>query len=297
MNIDMEPSGSFAVWVEHAISYAANPSVWLSMLWVLVKIILYYAAGRLVVRVAARAAAHIASARRSSRAAAAVRIDPRRKQTIGKLFHNIAAYTVNFIVILLILAEFGVELAPLLAGAGVLGLAVGFGAQSLVKDVITGFFIIFEDQFAVGDVIKTGAFQGTVEEIGLRTTRIRSFTGEVHILPNGSIASVTNYSVANSLGIVDVSVPYDSDIEKAAELVRQAAEKVCEEHEDAVGMPEVLGVQTIGAQGVVLRITFECRPLAQHTVGRQLIAAVKKALDEEEITAQNPRLVTFQSMM
>ena len=290
-----ESAAAIETWMDEAIRFLSNPSFWLSILWVAVKIIFYYLAGRLVVRIAERAANHLASARVSARAPAAVRIDPRRKQTIGRLIRNVANYTVNFIVILLILSEFGVELAPLLAGAGVLGLAVGFGAQSLVKDVITGFFIIFEDQFAVGDVIKTGGFQGTVEEIGLRTTRIRSFTGEVHILPNGSIANVTNYSAANSLGIVDVSVPYDADIDKAAELVKRAAEKACAEHEDAVGAPEVLGVQTVGAQGVVLRITFECKPFAQQEVARKVIAAVKKALDEEEITAQNPRLVVFQS--
>jgi len=292
-----ETVGFFAEWLNRAVGYATDPAVWLSVVWVAVKIVFYYIAGRLVVRIAGRAASHLIAARDSIRAPGAVRLDPRRKQTIAKLIRNIAAYTVNFIVLLLVLSEFGVDLAPLLAGAGVLGLAIGFGAQNLVRDVISGFFIIFEDQFAVGDVIKTGGYQGTVEEIGLRTTRIRSFTGEVHILPNGSIGNVTNYSVANSFGIVDVSVPYTADIDKAAEIVKRAAELVCAEHEDAVGAPEVLGVQTIGAQGVVLRITFECRPMTQHEVGRKLIAAVKNALDAEEITAQNPRLVTFQSAM
>ena len=107
---------------------------------------------------------------------------------------------------MLILGQVGLNLGPLLAGAGVLGLAIGFGAQSLVKDVITGFFIIFEDQFGVGDVIQIDQFKGTVEEIGIRVTRIKSWTGEVHIIPNGNIKQVTNFSTYNSIAVVDVSI-------------------------------------------------------------------------------------------
>ena len=138
-----------------------------------------------------------------------IRPSERREKTLLKLLENTLAYVVYFAAIIAVLSAVGIEITGLLAGAGVLGLAVGFGAQSLVKDVITGFFIIFEDQFSVGDYVKIGVAEGTVEEIGLRTTKIKSFTGEVYIIPNGSISQVVNYSLENSLAIVDVSVPYE----------------------------------------------------------------------------------------
>ena len=135
-----------------------------------------------------------------------LKFNPRRTTTIMRLMGNIVNYAISFIMIMMILAVFHVPFGPMLAGAGVVGLAIGFGAQSLVKDIITGFFIIFEDQFAVGDVIQTGRFKGTVEEIGLRVTRVKSWTGEIHIIPNGSILEVTNYSINNSIAVIDISV-------------------------------------------------------------------------------------------
>ncbi len=101
-----------------------------------------------------------------------------------------------------------------------LGLAIGFGAQSLVKDIITGFFIVLEDQFAVGDVIQTGQFKGTVDMIGLRTTRIQSWTGEVHIIPNGMINEVTNFSVNNSIAVVDISIAFEEEVDRALDVIR-----------------------------------------------------------------------------
>lgn len=119
----------------------------------------------------------------------------RREQTLVKLLENVVTYVVSFITFVTVLSIVGINVAPILAGAGVLGLAIGFGAQNLVKDVITGFFIIFEDQFSVGDKVKLNGFEGTVEEIGLRTTKIKGDNDERHIIPNGSIVQVTNMSV------------------------------------------------------------------------------------------------------
>jgi small-conductance mechanosensitive channel len=270
-----------------------DPLLWTGILWVALKIIFFFVVGRMLVRIASRAVTHMMIDRKKEMRGP-VRFDQRRSQTIGRLVNNVISYTVNFIVIMLILSEIGVDLAPLLAGAGVLGLAIGFGAQSLVKDVITGFFIIFEDQFAVGDVVKTGNFQGTVEEIGLRVTRIKSWTGEVHIIPNGAITEVTNFSTNNSVGVVDVSVAYESDIEKATDVIKRTVMEVFEHNENMVREPEVLGVQTLGASEVVIRVTAECKPMTHYGVGRQMNAAIKKALDMEGIEIPYPRLVTFQ---
>jgi small-conductance mechanosensitive channel len=174
-----------------------------------IKIIIIYIAARLIIRITDKMIEHMLAAKYRG----PIKFDPRRANTIGKLIHNLISYTVNFISVLLILGELGVNLGPLLAGAGVLGLAIGFGAQSLVKDVITGFFIIFEDQFGVGDVIQIDQFKGTVEEIGIRVTRVKSWTGEVHIIPNGNIKQVTNFSVYNSLAVLDISIAYEADVD------------------------------------------------------------------------------------
>lgn len=119
----------------------------------------------------------------------------RREQTLVKLLENVVTYVVGFITFVTVLSIVGIDIKPILTGAGVLGLAIGFGAQNLVKDVITGFFIIFEDQFAVGDSVKINGFEGIVEEIGLRTTKIKGENSERHIIPNGSVIQVTNMSV------------------------------------------------------------------------------------------------------
>ena len=132
-----------------------------------------------------------------------------------KLLENVTSYVIYFISAMMILEYCGIPIKGLLAGAGILGLAVGFGAQSLVKDIISGFFIIFEDQFSVGDYIKINTFEGEVLEIGLRTTKLKSKMGELHVIPNGSIIQVTNYSILNSMSVVDITVPNNDQVELA----------------------------------------------------------------------------------
>lgn len=215
----------------------------------------------------------------------------RRMTTVGKLIKNIISYAGYFIIGMLVLDEFGVQLAPLLAGAGVIGLAIGFGAQSLVKDIITGFFIIFEDQFAVGDVIQTGTFKGTVEVIGLRATRIHSWTGEVHIIPNGMINEVTNFSMHNSIAFIDVSIGYEEDAERAITIIRRELERF--EDDNLVKRPEVLGIQTMLSTEVKVRITAECLPNMNGAVARSLNAYIKKVLDDHGIDIPYPRMVTY----
>ncbi|PLT47936.1 Potassium efflux system KefA protein [Paenibacillus pasadenensis] len=192
----------------------------------------------------------------------------RRVVTMGRLLKNVTNYVVYFITGMLVLSMLSVNVAPLLAGAGVLGLAIGFGAQSLVKDVITGFFIVLEDQFAVGDVIQTGTYKGTVELIGLRTTRLKTWTGEVHIIPNGTISQVTNYSLNNSLAVVDVDVPNDVPIETAAERIRDMLEKI--DNPNLVKVPDLLGVTSMTTAEYKLRIVAECMPNTEATVSRQI---------------------------
>ena len=218
----------------------------------------------------------------------------RRQNTVLKLLENVIAYVVYFAAILAVLSAFSINVAGLIAGAGVLGLAVGFGAQNLVRDVITGFFIIFEDQFSVGDYVQIGASQGTVEEIGLRTTKLQGMNGEIHIFPNGTIVEVINYSVNNSIAIVDVSMAYEADIPKAEELIREFLVGLPEKYELLEKEPELLGVQNLAASEVVMRITAETKPMQHFAAARIIRRDLKIFMDEHGIEIPYPKMVMYQ---
>lgn len=222
-----------------------------------------------------------------------LRMSERRETTLVKLLHNVLTYAIYFIAIVMILSALTINVQAMLAGAGIVGLAVGFGAQSLVKDIITGFFIIFEDQFSVGDYVRIGAFEGTVEEIGLRTTKIKSFTGEIHILPNGSIIEVTNYSLYNSVAVIDVGIAYEGDIQYAEKVLQEYLETAPAKYGELIKTPELLGVQQFGASEVVLRIVAETLPMKHWYMGRQLRKDIKLLLDEHGIEIPFPRMVMY----
>lgn len=207
--------------------------------------------------------------------------DSRRFSTVGGLLKNVVTFICNFVMIMLVLSEFHFDLGPLLAGAGVVGLAIGFGAQSLVKDVITGFFIIFEDQFAVGDVIQTGTYKGTVEMIGLRTTRLLSSTGEVHIIPNGTIINVTNYSLANALAVVDVPVKIERGLEATLALIGEALKGIEERNSNVIAYPNILGIQSMSTSEYVIRVAANCLPNARDAAERQIQSDIKRALEKQ----------------
>jgi small-conductance mechanosensitive channel len=265
-----------------------NTDMWTAASLVAMRLLLIVVISRVGLWLLDRIIDHVTSERETNR----LKLRSRRVQTVGKLMKNTATYAVNFIVLLLILGEFHINLGPLIAGAGVIGLAVGFGAQSLVKDVITGFFIILEDQFAVGDVVQAGAFRGTVEMIGLRATRLRSWTGELHIIPNGSINEITNYSIYNALAVIDITVSYEDKLDQAMMVIRNVLTKF--EDPNLTGTPELLGIQTMGPADVTLRITAECRPNTQNAIVRRLQTEVKKTFEVEGIKSPLPRMVTVQ---
>lgn len=254
-----------------------DTQMWTSASKVIVRVILIILVSRLSLIAINRIIDHVIQEKKSKR----LKLRTRRVQTVGRLLKNAASYTLNFIAILLILGEFHIQLAPLLAGAGVLGLAIGFGAQSLVKDVITGFFIILEDQFAVGDVIQTGAFKGTVEMIGLRATRLKSGTGEIHIIPNGLINEVTNFSVNQSTAIVDITIPYEDSIEILISLIKEVLIKI--DNLNLIGAPEMLGIQALAFNQMTLRITAQCKPNTNADVIRLINTEVKRAIDNRRM--------------
>ncbi len=224
----------------------------------------------------------------------ALRQTERRETTLIKLLQNTLSYVVYFAAILAILSAFTINVAGILAGAGVLGLAVGFGAQSLVKDIISGFFIIFEDQFSVGDYVEIGAAVGTVEEIGLRTTKISAYGGEIHIIPNGNITEVVNYSINNSLAIVDIRLGYETDIAKTEKLLEKYLANLSVGYEALISQPTIVGVQDLGTTEIIMRITAETQPVMQYAIARQLRRDLKVFLDQNGIEIPYPKMVMYQ---
>ncbi|MEK5067723.1 mechanosensitive ion channel family protein [Sporosarcina sp. FSL K6-1508] len=221
-----------------------------------------------------------------------LRHSERREKTLVKLLQNTLAYVIYFSAILAILSEFSIDVKGLLAGAGVLGLAVGFGAQSLVKDIITGFFIIFEDQFSVGDYVKIGIAEGTVEEIGLRTTKIKSFTGEISILPNGTISQVVNYSMENSLAIVDVAIPFEVGVDKTEKLIKSYLSTLLTTNSDFINVPKLIGAHDFTETEIIVRIIAETKPMRHFDSARTISVGLKKYLEHQGIEIPYPTLVT-----
>nr|WP_280521345.1 mechanosensitive ion channel domain-containing protein [Paenibacillus mangrovi] len=248
-----------------------------------IRIIVLFIVTRIIIRVVSKIIDRTLSQREQSR----INTNPRRFATVGELLKNVTAVTCNFIMVLLILSEFHFDLGPLLASAGVLGLAIGFGAQSLVKDVITGFFIILEDQFAVGDVIQTGTYKGTVELIGLRTTRIVSMNGETYILPNGLITSVTNYSISNAVAMVDLPIKSERLLEDTVRLVKEALAGLQEREGSILAVPDVLGIQSMTTSEYVIRVVAQCEPNTRSQVERTILENIKQAMEFEEMQKES----------
>lgn len=217
----------------------------------------------------------------------------RRQKTITKLLQSVLTYVVYFSAIIAILSALNIQVMGLLAGAGIAGLAIGFGAQSLVKDVITGFFIILEDQFGVGDYIRLNAAEGTVVEIGLRTTKIVGSTGEQFVIPNGNITEVINYSINNSKAIIDMQVAIDADIEKVEKLMTAYLETLPEQFEELVGVPSFLGVQNVVGTEVTIRIIAETKPLQHYGIARIIRRDVKNILEKNGIPMAYPKMMLF----
>jgi small conductance mechanosensitive channel len=222
-----------------------------------------------------------------------LQVSERRSLTLVKLLESVLVYAVFFIAVISVLPVFGIEIKGLLVGAGVGGVAIGFGAQSLVKDIISGFFILFEDQFSVGDYVKIQNFEGTVKEIGLRTTKVRSTTGELHIIQNGLITEVTNFSLNNAIAIIDFTITYEGDIEHAQQVIEGHLETMPKRYEDMVDIPKFLGVQNLGPAGVTLRITSEVKPMTQFKISRAIRKEIKEVLEANNIEISFPKMVLY----
>lgn len=224
-----------------------------------------------------------------------LRISERRENTLKKLLQSVISYVAYFIAFIMILKVVHIDIAPLLAGAGVAGLAIGFGAQNLVRDIISGFFIVFEDQFSVGDYVLVAGVEGTVEEIGLRTTKVLSFTGEMNVLPNGDITQVTNYSIRNGLSLVEVNIPYESDVSEAERIIENVAAKLPDEYDYLVDKPIIQGITALDESHYVIRIIAETEPTMQWAGERMLRRVMQDQLYKSGVEMPAPRIVVYSS--
>ena len=218
-------------------------------------------------------------------------ITQRRKITLTSLLKSVLVYVVYFLAGIMILDNFGIQTTSILAGVGVLGLAISFGAQSLIKDIITGFFIMFEDQYSVGEWVTVSGVFGEVLELGLRTTKVKEWTGQLHTIPNGEIGLVTNFSRGEMLALVTIGIAYEEDINRAIEVLEKEGEKAAAELETVTDKPTVQGVTELADSSVNIRTFCRTIPGEQWAVERELRRRFKLALDREGIEIPYPRRV------
>jgi len=234
--------------------------------------------GHLSIRLGSSLIAKVMSGNYSARPRDAGRI-----RTMGALLRSLLRYTVDFVALVSVLEVLDIRTSSFLAGAGIVGLAVGFGAQNLVKDVIAGCFILFEDQFAVGDYVTVAGITGTVEEVGLRVTKVRSGNGELHVIPNGAIDKSANMSRGSMLAVVDIPVSGEEKIGRVSAVLQAVASEAGRNIPSIKEGPELLGPVSLSDAGVVFRITARTEPLSQWAVERTIRSLAKEALEREGI--------------
>jgi moderate conductance mechanosensitive channel len=213
-----------------------------------------------------------------------------RTRTLSNILQSVSTAIIWSITFVTILGELDINLGPLVASAGIAGVALGFGAQSLVKDCLSGFFILVEDQYGIGDIVDLGEASGTVEEVRLRTTRLRDVQGTVWHVPNGTIQRVANKSQQWARALLDVSVAYGTDVDRATEVIKSTAEELCEDPEfsdSILEAPEVWGIEQMTTDAIQIRLVVKTRPAEQFKVTRELRRRLLQAFDVDGIQVPN----------
>ncbi len=218
----------------------------------------------------------------------------KRARTLGNILRHVLIIVISFIAVLMILGELGIVVGPILATAGIGAVAIGLGAQNLVKDVINGFFIILENQYRIGDVIQVTGVSGLVESVNLRRTVLRDLEGRVHTIPNGEIKIVSNLSKEWARSVLDIGISYREDIDRVVDLLHQIGKELEAEEpfKSAIIEPlQVLGVEQFGESALILRVVVKTAPQKQWEVGRELRKRIKERFDERGIEMPYPHRV------
>ena len=262
-----------------------------NILWGLCLILLTVLLAKVALRVISAVTGHVLKNKRYQNDAPA----SKRMRTLMTLLRSVTRYLIYFVAFLVVLSILGMgkPLSNLLLTAGIGSLAIGFGAQNLVRDVVSGMFMIFENQFSVGDYIKIDDVEGTVEATAMRVTYLRSMKGDQIIIPNGTIERVINYNKGNAVAAVTISTAYESDTRKVMELIGLAVEQYAKEHEQLIEeAPFVQGITNFGPSSVDIGIICKVKPMKQWEVERGIRLAVKEMFDKSGVEFPYPHMVT-----
>ena len=225
----------------------------------------------------------------------ALDLEEKRLHTLSKLFKSIATYVIYFIAIITCLDMVGFSVTTILAGAGVLSLAVAFGAQSIVEDLMSGIFIVLENQYSVGEYVQIDGIQGIVREIGMKTTKVQTYDGQLMIIKNGSIGTVINYSRSAQRGYVEVGIAYEENIQNAINVIEQACAVITAQYKAELDeTPNVQGVTELADSSVVIRTTFTAWNWQQLVIERALRQAIKEELDKAGVEISYPKVQLVQ---
>lgn len=219
-----------------------------------------------------------------------------RATSIGSVLRSLSAFVIFLFAGAIALGELGINLGPLIAGAGIVGVALGFGAQTIVRDFLAGLFILVEDQYGVGDVVDVGEATGVIEEVQMRITKIRAVDGTLWYVPNGVITRVGNLSHVWSRAVMDIEVAYDTDLDRAGEIIKRTADELWQEEIEGstiIGEPELWGVEAFGANSIVIRLVARTDPGEQWAVSRELRRRLKVAFEEAGIEIPFPQRVVW----
>ncbi|MGO1469346.1 MAG: mechanosensitive ion channel family protein [Tissierella sp.] len=218
-------------------------------------------------------------------------VSNKRANTLINTLRKSINYFLIFVGVIMSLDLFGIDTKSILATAGIGGLAIGFGAQSLVKDLITGIFILLEDQYSVGELIKIEGYEGIVEDLGVRVTKLRDFSGELHIIPNGNIKIVTNKTRGAMRSMAIMSIAYEEDINKAIKVLEDECDKINKDNDCILEGPIVLGVDNLGDYSVDIKVMAKTNPMDQWHIEREMRKELKIALEKAGIEIPYPKNV------
>ena len=219
------------------------------------------------------------------------KIDLRRQKTLCNLIVNVVKYLLLIVDIVIILGIFGINTTAIVTSLGVVGVVIGLALQDILKDFISGFTIMLENKYTIGDTVKIGTFTGEVIDLTLKTTKIKAFTGEVAIISNRNVVEVINYSIENSVAIVDVSISYESDISKVEIILNNLFERLNKEIKGLKGPITILGINSLNSSSIDIRITAQTKPMKHFEIQRILLKEIKEEFDKQNIIIPFPQMV------
>lgn len=218
------------------------------------------------------------------------RVNEAKQKTIVSLVNNIIKYFIAAIALMMILEIYGIDTTSLVASLGVIGLVAGLALQDILKDFIVGISVVFEDQYSIGDIVTIGGFKGEIVQLGLRTTRLRAYTGETKIIANRNITELINHTLAANIMLVDVSVSYESDIKKAKELLSSVCDELSEKYK-LTKRAECLGIETLADSAIIFRIAIPANYSEKYNLARIFNEEIKMVFDKNNITIPYPQMV------